>query len=479
MTGRHRKRYLWKWTAWRNVENRKEKAKRVTEKARTPKQKEKAGTASQACGTTSPKEKERAKERARTALTTKKIKRKRKAGKLNLFLPGKPGHRQTDCGKRQEDEGKGVRQVDQPGSGTQLSAAGSTVSSTTAGPSASQIRRIDLIDPANCCLIYDLADEEDKEVQDTAFNDRSVRAVKIREIRSPPHGQGRWVGWLDDIQSISGVVLSNHNAKRGQRRRDGETPADPSSEGRLVWITHCDQESRGCQQVIGEQRWRLSHHHWQAKQSLVRRRQVQLSCVPWTGWPNCSQLSLYQARTGLDWSMLSSSWWALQYSWNGWCEAVDQDRSRTSAQANCPKIAIIKGSVEAAKWDSIGGSWPAPRPVGGEMHPNGSAAETLSTWAGSQKRSTITPGSVLSTWAIRHSGWLLKRFQPASGQGGQTPYEIRFERRYAGKLVPFGSTIFARTYTGLSERCCPVSEINLFGQERFQPCGNHLRYEGG
>jgi hypothetical protein len=81
--------------------------------------------------------------------------------------------------------------VDQPGSGTQLSAAGSTVSSTTAGPSASQIRRIDLIDPANCCLIYDLADEEDKEVQDTAFNDRSVRAVKIREIRSPPHGQGR------------------------------------------------------------------------------------------------------------------------------------------------------------------------------------------------------------------------------------------------------------------------------------------------
>ena len=158
---RHRKRYLWKWTAWRNVENRKERAKRVTEKARTPKQKEKAGTASQACGTTSPKEKERAKERARTALTTKKIKRKRKAGKRNLFLPGKPGHRQTDCWKRQEDEGKGVRQVDQPGSGTQLSAARSTVSSTTAGPSASQIRRIDLIDPANCCLIYAFADKED------------------------------------------------------------------------------------------------------------------------------------------------------------------------------------------------------------------------------------------------------------------------------------------------------------------------------
>ena len=69
--------------------------------------------------------------------------------------------------------------MDQPGSGTQLSAAGSTVNSTTAGPSASQVRRIDLTDPANCCVIYDLADEEDKEVQDTAFNDGSVRAVKF------------------------------------------------------------------------------------------------------------------------------------------------------------------------------------------------------------------------------------------------------------------------------------------------------------
>ena len=61
---------------------------------------------------------------------------------------------------------------------------------------------------------------------------------------------------------------------------------------------------------------------------------------------------------------------------------------------------------------------------------------------------SITPGSVMSTWAIRHSGWLLNRFQPASGQGGQTPYEIRFERSYAGKLVPFETTVFARTLPG-------------------------------
>ena len=61
---------------------------------------------------------------------------------------------------------------------------------------------------------------------------------------------------------------------------------------------------------------------------------------------------------------------------------------------------------------------------------------------------TVAPGSILCTWALRHAGWLLNRFQPASGQGGQTPFELRFERRYAGKLVPFGTTVFARTLPG-------------------------------
>ena len=46
------------------------------------------------------------------------------------------------------------------------------------------------------------------------------------------------------------------------------------------------------------------------------------------------------------------------------------------------------------------------------------------------------------------AGWLLNRFQPASGQGGQTPFELGFERRYVGKLVPFGTTVFARTPPG-------------------------------
>ena len=61
---------------------------------------------------------------------------------------------------------------------------------------------------------------------------------------------------------------------------------------------------------------------------------------------------------------------------------------------------------------------------------------------------TVSPGSVPCAWALRHAGWLLNRFQPASGQGGQTPVELRFERRYAGKLVPFGTTVFARTLPG-------------------------------
>ena len=81
--------------------------------------------------------------------------------------------------EKTKNEGKGARQVDQPGSGTQLSATGSTVSSTTAGPSASQVRRIDPNDPLNGGVIYDLADEENKEVQDTAFNEGSVRAMKF------------------------------------------------------------------------------------------------------------------------------------------------------------------------------------------------------------------------------------------------------------------------------------------------------------
>ena len=41
--------------------------------------------------------------------------------------------------------------------------------------------------------------------------------------------------------------------------------------------------------------------------------------------------------------------------------------------------------------------------------------------------------------------WLLNRFQPASNQGGATPFELKFERRDTGKLVPFGSSIFARS----------------------------------
>ena len=57
----------------------------------------------------------------------------------------------------------------------------------------------------------------------------------------------------------------------------------------------------------------------------------------------------------------------------------------------------------------------------------------------------VEPGSILCAWAVRHAGWLLNRFRPSSSQGGMTPFELRFERRYQGKLVPFGSMVFART----------------------------------
>ena len=157
-----------------------------------------------------------------------------------------------------------------------------------------------------------------------------------------------------------------------------------------------------------------------------------------------------------------------RYSWNGWCEAVDQDRSRTRAALK------LRSEIQLVAVGQHQGLL-VERCIQTVRRQKLCLLHELEAKTGV----SITPGSVLSTWAIRHSGWLLNRFQPASGQGGQTPYEIRFERRYAGKLVPFGSTIFAGTYTGSSERCCPVSEINLFGQERFQPCGNHLRYEGG
>ena len=127
-----------------------------------------------------PKRKGKGKGKGKNSTDSKgKSKGKGQQGKETCFYGGKPGRRQADCWKRQENEGKGARQVDQPGSGTQLSAAGSTVSSTTAGPSASQVRRISLNDPLNGGVTYDLADEEDKEVQDTAFNEGSVRAMKF------------------------------------------------------------------------------------------------------------------------------------------------------------------------------------------------------------------------------------------------------------------------------------------------------------
>ena len=48
----------------------------------------------------------------------------------------------------------------------------------------------------------------------------------------------------------------------------------------------------------------------------------------------------------------------------------------------------------------------------------------------------------LRPWAYAHAAWLMSRF--SVGKCGKTPFEIRNERSYAGRIVPFGSTIFAQ-----------------------------------
>eukprot|EP00435_Cladocopium_sp_Y103_P067009 s658_g29.t1 len=111
-----------------------------------------------------------------------KAKGKGKPTKDGCFYCGKAGHRQAECWKKRQDEAKGIRQVELPASST-ASVAGTaitaTTSETTAGPSASQVRRIDLVDPESCCVIYDLSAEE---TQETAFDDY-IRMLKCEVHR--------------------------------------------------------------------------------------------------------------------------------------------------------------------------------------------------------------------------------------------------------------------------------------------------------
>lgn len=96
--------------------------------------------------------------------------------KDSCYYCGKPGHRQDACWKKQQDEAaKGVRFVEQPESG-----AASTV--TTVGPSASQVRRLDLDNSEPTYVLYHIGDEND-EVEDRALNVQFSRAVK--EVRVP------------------------------------------------------------------------------------------------------------------------------------------------------------------------------------------------------------------------------------------------------------------------------------------------------
>ena len=76
--------FPWRWTVWRKEENQKEQLKRAKKKARTPKQKEKVGTASRACAMTNLQEKEKAKERARTAPTAKESQKEKDSRERKL-----------------------------------------------------------------------------------------------------------------------------------------------------------------------------------------------------------------------------------------------------------------------------------------------------------------------------------------------------------------------------------------------------------
>ena len=76
----------------------------------------------------------------------------------------------------------------------------------------------------------------------------------------------------------------------------------------------------------------------------------------------------------------------------------------------------------------------------------------------------VEPVSILCAWAVRRAGLLLNRFHPASSQGGMTPYELRHERRYQGKLVPFGSMVFARTLPAKPQKIAQFQKSVFLGK---------------
>lgn len=56
----------------------------------------------------------------------------------------------------------------------------------------------------------------------------------------------------------------------------------------------------------------------------------------------------------------------------------------------------------------------------------------------------VTTSSPIIAWAVRHSSWLLNRYQPHRRLGGETSFETRQGRPYSGLVVRFSEPVFGR-----------------------------------
>ena len=76
-------------------------------------------------------------------------------------------------------------------------------------------------------------------------------------------------------------------------------------------------------------------------------------------------------------------------------------------------------------------------------------AQTLVYEVEKQVCAKITSESTLYPWSARHASFLLNRFVV---HGGQTAFELVFERPYKGALVPWGSVVIGRPLPKLKEK---------------------------
>ena len=51
--------------------------------------------------------------------------------------------------------------------------------------------------------------------------------------------------------------------------------------------------------------------------------------------------------------------------------------------------------------------------------------------------------SAIVPWAIRHSAWLLNRFQPHAKQAGHTSFHAIYEKNFSGEALRFGQPVLA------------------------------------